>query len=166
MRFIYQDKTYQGDIRGSCAFYIKQNSRRGIKIWFKSKSKDLISLKKSYAWKNAKKEFSILKKLASSGLSPLPFDLVVVQSPDSQYLYPAIIMEHIESKTLSDCFYHWPSQIYKFNEELYDAHSLSDELDNYLKDLGIKHNDLHFGNILIAKKGIKIIDFNLSKNIA
>jgi len=165
MRFVFQDKIYQAEHRGSCAFYIKQNSKTGIKIWFKSKSKDLESLKQSYVWKNAKKEFSILKKLRGSGLSPIPFELVVCQSPDSPFLYPAIIMEHIESKTLSDCFYNWPQQSYQFDDQLYDAHSLSKKLDSHLKGLGIKHNDLHFGNILIGKKSIKIIDFNLSKNI-
>ena len=163
MKFYFEEKVYISKKRGSCAFYIKTKNNVGIKVWFKSKAKNESELKNSYAWKNAKKEFKLLSKIKNSGLTPIPFKLTFLKSPDNQYLYPAILMENIVGKTLSDIFYRNPEKTFIFNEKKCNAHILSKELDSSLKVLGIAHNDIHFGNILIGKNSIKVIDLNLAQ---
>lgn len=125
-------------------------------------------LKKSFEWKEAKRELRILEDLKYSGITPKPYGLALFRD-DYDWLKVAIMMEHIEWDTLHDIF----PNLYDID---FDDLTLDERVpkfcglnifvyaQNKLREFGYIHNDLHEGNVLAKHKkyvitDVRVIDF-------
>jgi len=96
---------------------------------------------KSHLWRSAKEEFKLLTKAYNKcSLFPKPYELCVAKI--GKYVYPAIKMEHINGPSL-----------YKAKGiKSYQKDDLVEDLEDYLRTLGIYHDDLHDNNIIVASQ--------------
>ena len=168
---------------GAYGRYIKINSQQGVKLIedcdsdshghdevFSNKS----SLTKSALWRAAKKEFSFLKTLESTGLVPKTYKLTPVYQSETSTWVPGIIMEHIEGKTLSVArgkeFKIGKKKVVLSKKERKAFQGTPNEkiLDPIIKSFknkGVSHNDLHDQNIIINKGVVKVIDFGMAHKV-
>ena len=156
-----------GKAKGAYSYYIKLSTKQGIKILYnKTLFLNISDLKQSGLWKGAVKEYNLLNKLADSNLCPKPIEVIPVFCETTQSYYPGLKMEHISGQALSWHLSQNPNYSFKLNDSNYLAHELQRYLENKIQSYGIKHRDLHFGNILISKSGVvKVIDFGLAHKL-
>lgn len=165
---------------GAHGVYIRLSKKRGVKILVNETIKEytqlktLKELKHSSIWKQAKKEFSFLKKAYKTKMTPKPFCLTYVYN-ELGFFYPAIVMEHIQGEPLYKAFVEkflteQVSQKGKFLSKYSKKEDEGIHWQDYVFEkfslMGLVHEDLSESNCLVTDKNlIKIIDLGLATEI-
>ena len=154
-RFDVKDLKNAGE--GAFGTYYKISSVRGVKVLACSGYGTIAEAKRSYSWREAKKEYKLLRKAYKTNYSPKPHGLAIVKDGDKYRV--GIVMQHISGKEYDDV--DGPTH-QKLNKRYQDG--VSDFLSNKLRKVGIVHDDLHGSNIIIKKIGSRlkpyVIDFS------
>lgn len=155
---------------GSYGTYYRISKTKGIKVISTDKSLHLTikDLKSSLRWKLAKREFNLQKKASKLPFVSRPYKLIPIFLPETGSYYPAIIMDHIEGKSLISykrmkrCVLNLGRKKIHFS----NFHDLRESFRKELRSIHIKHGDIFERNVLIQKdKSVKLVDFGLAKII-
>lgn len=112
---------------------------------------------KSNTFEKAKEEFSILKILENSGITPKPYAVTVVKFGGKYFA--AILMQHIEGER-ADLYFNFDSCCTK-EEDPKEFREVADKLVNKLLEYGIEYTDDHGENVIIGNDGkYYLIDFS------
>lgn len=167
---------FSENLEGYYGQYINLKNGQGIKIIrvepsgceqivIKTKEK----LLKSRTWKKAVRELSALKMLEGSKLTPKGYKVVAVRCLKG-FWYPGIIMDHIEGKGFSSakrCIIDGKTIIIDEDtletDDLGVPKNISKLINQKFKPFGVKHLDLHEGNLLVEKGKLKVIDLGRCK---
>jgi len=167
----YLNSLCGGNKSGAHGVYYKKNKLLGIKIIRSSenrkngfKSLNKVASESNPCWRDAVKEFQILRQVSPSKITPLPYAVKPVKI--FNMWHPAIFMEHIWGREILNYF--------KYNhiscEKCVKLENKVEKLAKILENkYGIKHCDYAGHNVIIQsrcnKKGhkkvtkIRIIDF-------
>lgn len=122
-------------------------------------SKSLSTLRRSKGWREATKEYNILKQVEMSGVTPIPYAVKAVRIGDKYF--SAIFMQHIRGITFDRFFERVMSQsIRRANINKLE------KCQRRLKKFGIVNLDAYGSNVIVtAHKGnrilsLKIVDFS------
>lgn len=131
---------------GAFCNYFKYNEEEGIKVLYSDGHKTIQSLRNSNVWRRATKEHKLLVK-CKERYHNIPGSFGVFPIKIGKYYYPGIVMQHIPGKML----HMHPS---------YDSdrkHEIILLLHKELKKVGIHHDDLHGGNILVDDCDVGVV---------
>lgn len=131
--------------RGVFGFYVQVSPTRGLKVLSKGYG-SLSALKQSQTYTQAALEAKHLRQAQRSGVVPRCFGLQVVKY--GRRFQVAIKMSHLGTNNL------WDADVsdWKFNK-------IQRSLSQALKQVGLKHEDLHEGNIMFWQGKYFAIDF-------
>lgn len=154
------EKTPNGE--GAYSSYYKLSRTTGVKAlndcWYSKKGAEKASKSKSRnAWYSARRELALLERAHPSGITPKPIAVVLVKDvdwDDRKCYKPGILMEHIPGKPL------WKTNA----DYIYGGTSVSTWVDEKMRGVGVAHNDLHGGNLIVTTRGkkitkVRVIDF-------
>lgn len=135
---------------GAFSSYYKLNKTQGIKVLYSDGHKSVKALRNSLVWRRATKENTLLRKCKQRYFN-IPHSYGVSPVKIGKCYYPGIMMQHIDGILLT----------YLETIQDTDKQIISEKLSNVLSKVGIYHNDLHWGNIILAKDKITyyVIDF-------
>ena len=121
-------------------------------------SESITTLRRSRVWKEAIKEYKILKQVQPSGITPIPFCVKPVRV--GNVYFPAIFMEHIRGKSLCEFKYQAFTQ-----PQRQTIKKLLEKCKKRLLKYGIINKDIGDSNIIVTAHdgdvmlAFKIIEF-------
>ena len=141
-QYIHFSRKWKHVGSGAYSHYYKMNKRKGIKVLPKLEHETEFS-----AILRVHKEFTLLKAASATGYAPKPHKVVCVLGNGS--IKWGIIMEHLDARRISDLSD-------ELRQTLRLPTTVERHLDKVLRSVGVKHGDLHTGNILAKVKNRKI----------
>lgn len=130
---------------GANGEYVKLSSQIGIKLIHSKLFTTQTKAMKSTAWKLAMGESENLKLAFDSGVVPQSYGVSLVKVGSGFRV--GVLMQHLGGTTLD-------------NSEFYDDVDVYEHLRDKLKEVGIKHFDLHGDNIMVYRGKCYAIDFS------
>lgn len=156
---------------GTAGSYYRLSQNTGIKIFnypttfIEGGRESLDKLKKAPSFKNAQKEFKngkISYSRFKNSCKMIKFTYVKNLNDDKYY--PAIILEHVQGRELSELPFSKKVYIGKHKTTVEDAESY---LRSLLRKKGLLNQDVHSGNLIACKRGnrfqVMMIDFGYFK---
>lgn len=125
--------------------YFKLSDQVGVKVIHSKGYPSIKKLVSSNAFQKAKREAEILMIAEETGVVPKCYGLTVVKSKSG--FRAGVLMQHLGQVTLAD-------------SDQYDNSEIYDYLVESLKEVGIKHWDLHEDNIMVYRGKMYAVDFS------